>query len=128
VPPIYQPEVAAEAIVFASKSRRKEIYVGLSTVIAVVGNKLFPRLGDYYLGKTGIQGQQTPEMDNPDKPNNLYQPVGGDPGAHGRFDARARSFSLQLWADKNRAALATVGLFALICSSLGLLLRKGASR
>jgi NAD(P)-dependent dehydrogenase (short-subunit alcohol dehydrogenase family) len=114
VPPIYQPEVAAEAIVFASKSRRREIYVGLPTVIAIIGNKLFPRLGDWYLGKTGIQGQQTGEKADPDKPNNLYEPVGGDPGAHGRFDDRARRFSLQLWADKNREWLALVGIAAIL--------------
>jgi short-subunit dehydrogenase len=102
VPPIYQPEVAAQAIVYASKSKRREIYVGLSTVIAIVGNKLFPRLGDYYLGKTGVKGQQTKELDDPNKPNNLYEPVDGDPGAHGRFDSRSRSFSPQLWTDMHR--------------------------
>jgi short-subunit dehydrogenase len=102
VPPIYQPEVAAEAIVFASKNNRREIYVGLPTVIAIIGNKLFPRLGDLYLGKTGVKGQQTKEPADPDKPNNLYEPVGGDPGAHGRFDARAHRFSPQLWSDMHR--------------------------
>jgi short-subunit dehydrogenase len=102
VPPIYQPEIAAKAIVFASKNRRREIYVGLPTVIAIVGNKLFPRLGDWYLGKTGVKGQQTKEKADPGKPNNLYEPVGGDPGAHGRFDNRAHSFSPQLWTDMHR--------------------------
>jgi short-subunit dehydrogenase len=102
VPPIYQPEVAAEAIVFASKSNRREIYVGLPTVIAIIGNKLFPRLGDWYLGRTGVKGQQTSELADPNKPNNLYEPVGGDPGAHGRFDDRAHSFSPQLWTDMHR--------------------------
>jgi short-subunit dehydrogenase len=72
VPPIYQPEVAARAIVFASKNSRREIYVGLPTVIAIIGNKLFPRLGDWYLGRTGVKGQQTGEPADPDKPNNLY--------------------------------------------------------
>jgi short-subunit dehydrogenase len=102
VPPIYQPEVAAEAIVFASKNNRREIYVGLPTVIAIIGNKLFPRLGDWYLGKTGVKGQQTKELADHSKPNNLYEPVGGDPGAHGRFDDRAYSFSPQLWTDMHR--------------------------
>jgi short-subunit dehydrogenase len=102
VPPIYQPEIAAEAIVFASKNKRREIYVGLPTVIAIVGNKLFPRLGDWYLGRTGVKGQQTGEKADPDKPNNLYEPVGGDPGAHGRFDDRAYSFSPQLWTSLHR--------------------------
>jgi NAD(P)-dependent dehydrogenase (short-subunit alcohol dehydrogenase family) len=122
VPPIYQPEVAAQAIVFASKNKRREIYVGLPTVIAIIGNKLFPRLGDLYLGKTGVKGQQTSEPADPDKPNNLYEPVGGDPGAHGRFDDRAHAFSPQLWTDMHRewiaggllvGALAAVGGFLL---------------
>ena len=102
VPPIYQPEIAAEAIVFASKNTRREIYVGLPTVIAIIGNKLFPRLGDWYLGKTGVKGQQTPEEADHNKPDNLYESVGGDPGAHGRFDDRAHSFSPQLWTSLHR--------------------------
>jgi short-subunit dehydrogenase len=106
VPPIYQPEVAARAIVYASKNKRKEIYVGLPTVIAVIGNKFFPRLGDLYLGKTGVKGQQTSEKADHSKPNNLYEPVGGDPGAHGRFDNRAYPFSPQLWTDMHREWIA----------------------
>ena len=102
VPPIFQPEVAATAIVFASKHKRREIYVGLPTVIAIIGNKMFPRLGDLYLGKTGVQGQQTSEKADPNQPNNLYEPVGGDPGAHGRFDSRAQGWSPQLWTDLHR--------------------------
>jgi NAD(P)-dependent dehydrogenase (short-subunit alcohol dehydrogenase family) len=102
VPPIYQPEVAARAIVFASKNRRREIYVGLPTVIAIIGNKLFPRLGDLYLGKTGVEGQQTNEKADDNKPNNLYEPVAGDPGAHGRFDDRASAHSIQLYTDLHR--------------------------
>ncbi len=106
VPPIYQPEVAARAIVFASKNKRREIYVGLPTVIAIVGNKLFPRLGDLYLGKNGVKSQQTNERADPNRPDNLYQPVGGDPGAHGRFDERAHPFSPQLWTDMHRGWIA----------------------
>jgi NAD(P)-dependent dehydrogenase (short-subunit alcohol dehydrogenase family) len=102
VPPIYQPEVAARAILFAAKNRRREIFVGLSTVIAIEGNKLLPGLGDFYLGKTGVESQQTGEKDDPDKPNNLYEPVAGDPGAHGAFDARATPSSLELWTDLHR--------------------------
>lgn len=117
VPPIYQPEVAAQAIVFASKNKRREVYVGLSTVIAIIGNKLFPRLGDLYLGKTGVNSQQTREKADPDKPDNLYEPVGGDPGAHGRFDKRAHSFSPQLWTDMHRNWIVggvAFGLLALV--------------
>ena len=102
VPPIYQPEVAAEAIVFASKNKRREIYVGLPTVIAIVGNKLFPRLGDWYLGTTGVKGQQTKQKADHGKPDNLFEPVGGDHGAHGRFDDRAYRHSPQLWTNLHR--------------------------
>ncbi len=123
VPPIYQPEVAAEAIVYASKSRRRAIYVGLPTVIAIVGNKLFPGLGDLYLGKTGIKSQQTAEPSDRGRPDNLYEPVSGDYGAHGRFDDRAHSFSIQLWADIHRGWLAAVGVTVLL-TGLGVLLAR----
>jgi hypothetical protein len=113
VPPIYQPEVAADAIVFASRNRRREIYVGMPTVIAIIGNKLFPKLGDFYLGKKGIQSQQTSERSDPNQPNNLFEPVVGDRGAHGRFDDRAHSFSWQLWVDKNQRWFAMAGWAAL---------------
>jgi short-subunit dehydrogenase len=110
VPPIYQPEIAAEAIVFASRTNRREIYVGASTVMAVIGNKLLPGLGDYYLAKTGIKSQQTSEVADPSLPGNLYETVPGDPGAHGRFDRQTRRSSWQLWADKNRLLLGGVAL------------------
>ncbi len=118
VPPIYQPEVAARAIVFASRNKRREIYVGFPTVIAIIGNKLFPRLGDLYLGKNGVKSQQTSERADPNRPNNLYEPVGGDPGAHGRFDARAHPFSPQLWTDMHRGWIAG-GLLAAAAGLLG---------
>jgi short-subunit dehydrogenase len=123
VPPIYQPEIAAEAIVFASRNRRREIYVGLSTVIAIIGNKLFPSLGDWYLGSTGIKSQQTSQKGDPAKPNNLYAPVNGDPGAHGRFDARARSHSPQLWTDRRRDWIAAGLLTGAVALLSALLLR-----
>jgi short-subunit dehydrogenase len=123
VPPIYQPEVAARAVVYASKNSRREIYVGLSTVIAIVGNKLFPRLGDLYLGKTGIEGQQTKEPADPNAPNNLYEPVSGDPGAHGRFDKRAHGFSPQLWTDMHRDWIAG-GLLLGVAAVIGTLLAR----
>ena len=124
VPPIYQPEVAAEAIVFASRNKRREIYVGLPTVIAIVGNKLFPRLGDWYLGKTGVKGQQTPEKAEHGRPDNLYHPVGGDRGAHGRFDQRAYSFSPQLWTDLHRTWIVGVGLAAALAAAATVLTER----
>jgi short-subunit dehydrogenase len=119
VPPIFQPEVAARAIVYASRHRRREIYVGMPTVIAIIGNKLFPRLGDWYLGKTGVDSQQTDEKADPARPDNLYEPVDGDPGAHGRFDARARGFSPQLWTDLHREWIASGMLLVVFTAFCG---------
>lgn len=102
VPPIFQPEVAADAIVFAATHNRREIYVGYPTVQAIVGNKLAPGFADWYLARHGFQSQQTDQPADPDRPDNLMAPLPGDAGAHGVFDDRARSFSPQLWATKHR--------------------------
>lgn len=123
VPPIYQPEVAADAIVFASHHDRREIYVGLPTIEAVVGNKLFPGLLDHYLGCTGFGSQQTDERRDPSQPDNLFHPVPGDHGAHGSFDSRARNRSLQLWSDKHRTFLG-VCCAAVLVSTLAALFAR----
>lgn len=124
VPPIYQPEVIAKAIAWAAQNPPRELYVGLSTVIAIEGNKFFPHFGDWYLGKTGYDSQQTHEPDNPSRPNNLWEPVGGDHGAHGAFDARARCFSLQAWLTTRGRMLKWLGALTL-ASGLGLAIQKG---
>ncbi|EDY20889.1 short-chain dehydrogenase/reductase SDR [Chthoniobacter flavus Ellin428] len=124
VPPIYQPEVAADAIVFASHHDRREIYVGLPTVEAVVGNKWFPGLLDHYLGRTGFDSQQTNEPKDPDQPDNLFHPVPGDHGAHGSFDSRSCNTSLQLWTDKHRTFLGICCLGILLSMVTALLPRK----
>src|SRR5262245_60385240 len=110
VPPIYQPEVAAEAIVQATHHLRHEFYVGFSTVKAIIGNKLIPGVADWYLARTGYTAQQTDEPVDPNRPHNLWEPVLGDHGAHGTFDAHARDTSVQLWADTHRGWLALAGL------------------
>ncbi len=110
VPPIYQPEVAAKAIVFAARHRRREVFVGGSTAVVIEGNKLAPGLGDYYLARTGFDSQMTDEPVRADRPNNLWAPLPGDHGAHGRFDRRATSFSWQLEATMRRGWLALAGL------------------
>jgi NAD(P)-dependent dehydrogenase (short-subunit alcohol dehydrogenase family) len=107
VPPIYQPEIAAEAIVWASRhGDKRELYVGMPTVKAVLGNKFMAPLLDRYLARTGYESQQTDGIDLHDRPTDLWAPVAGDHGAHGSFDDRARSFSLQTWASLNRRPLA----------------------
>ena len=121
VPPIFQPEVAARAIYFAAHARRREMSVGMPTVVAIYGNKLAPGLGDYYLGSQGYESQQTDEPVDPNRPHNLWERVAGDHGAHGIFDARASSSSPQLWANMNRGwltALAGLGLATVACAAL----------
>lgn len=99
---IYQPEVAADAILFAAEHDRREIYVGYPTVQAIVGDKIAPELGDYVLAKTGFKGQQTDEPEEPNRKHNLWEPIPGDHGAHGNFDAEATDFSPELWLSKNK--------------------------
>jgi hypothetical protein len=106
VPPIYQPEIAADAIVWAIDHPRREYFVGGSTVMAIVGNKFAPRVADWYLARTNVKGQQTSEPIPPDRPDYLFSPLPGDRGAHGRFDAKAHGRSPTWWATKHRAKLA----------------------
>src|SRR5919198_2691325 len=97
VPPVYQPEVAADAVHWAAHHRRKEVYVGVPTVYTILGNKLTPLLADRYLAATAVTGQQM-KGEPPDPRNregNLFEPDAGDPGAHGRFDSKAHSRSVQ---------------------------------
>ena len=97
VPPIFQPEVGAEAVYWAAHHNRREVYVGLSTLQAVIGNMAIPGLLDFYLARTGYNGQQTEQPVSPDRPDNLWEPVSGDHGPHGIFDDRARDSSPELW-------------------------------
>ena len=120
VPPIFQPEVGARAVYWAAHHNRRELYVGLPTVEAIEANKVVPGLLDRYLGRTGYDSQQTNEPEDPNRPNNLWEPVPGDHGAHGTFDERAHPRSYELWAARYRnwiaAGLCTVagaGYFAL---------------
>lgn len=108
VPPIYQPEVAAKAIVWASENRRRELLVGAPTVATVVGNKLMPGLVMRYLAKTGYASQQTPEPASP-REGNLFRPVEVDFGAHGAFDVRATYRSPQLYLTTHRTAAFALG-------------------
>lgn len=113
VPPIFQPEVAADAVVYAATHRVREVFVGFSTVKAIVGNRFFPGLLDRYLGRTCFQAQQTEAPRDPVQPNNLFAPVGGDFGAHGDFGARARKFSLQFWLARHwKLGVAALALVA----------------
>ena len=99
VPPIYQPEVPARAIVHAAYHWRREWCVGASTVMAVMGSKFIPGLLDHYLaGKRAWEGQETGQPVSPQRPDNLFEPVPGDYGAHGIFDDKAPSGQLAMVA------------------------------
>src|SRR5205823_5847744 len=104
--PIFQPEIGAEAIYWAAHQRRREIDIGLPTVMAHQGQKIVPSLGDRYLASSAYEGQQTTEPIAPGRPDNLFAPVEGDYGAHGTFDAEARKTSLQFWINRNRGGVA----------------------
>jgi len=113
VPPIFQPEVAAEAIVWAAYCGRREVNVGWPTTKAVVGNNFFPGLGDRYLAHNGYEAQMIDEPEDPHRANNLWSPLPGDAGAHGVFDDRSTPRSLQLELNKQRPwLLAALGLIA----------------
>ena len=123
VPPIFQPEVGARAIYWAAHHTRREVYVGWPTVEAIIGNKLAPGLLDRYLGKTGFASQQTCELEDPSRPNNLWKPLKGDHGAHGAFDRRAHESSWELRASVNRSWIG-VGV-AVIAAAVWLASRRG---
>ncbi len=113
VPPIFEPEVGARAVYWAAHHNRREVLVGRSTVAAVTGQKVIPGLLDQYLGRTGYKSQQTSEPEIPDRPDNLWQPVPGDHGAHGRFDNRSQKQSYELWGETHRP-LVLAGMGALM--------------
>jgi NAD(P)-dependent dehydrogenase (short-subunit alcohol dehydrogenase family) len=106
VPPIYQPEVIAKAVVHAAVHPAREMWVAPSAIQAILGQRLAPGLLDRYLGRTGYAAQQMSLRDRPGRPDNLWESVPGDRGAHGRFDDQSRSRSLEVWARTHRAPLA----------------------
>jgi len=102
VPPVFQPEVAARAILWAAHHRRRELLVGGPTLKAVWLNKFIPGLLDRYLAHFGYSSQESAMKVAPDRRDNLYEPVRGDFGAHGRFDAQSHPTSVDLWLSTHR--------------------------
>ena len=105
VPPIFEPDVAARAIYWASHHTRREVFVGGPTVKAIYGQNFVPGLADWYLGTHGYQSQQTSEPVPPDRPDNLFRPVKGDYAADGIFTQKAKAFSLQNWMNLHRTTI-----------------------
>ncbi|HEY4002247.1 MAG TPA: SDR family oxidoreductase [Candidatus Xenobia bacterium] len=115
VPPIYQPEMIAEAVTWLVDHPRRELVIGGSSWKAILGNHLVPGYIDRYLAQVGYQSQQTAEPVEPGRLDNLWQPVPGDHGAHGTFDNRAHTFTwTQLWSEHRGAILASLAALGLV--------------
>ena len=112
VPPIYQPEVAGRAVAWAAEHPRREVWVGAPTIWTIIGSAVAPGLVDRYLARTGYDAQQAGWPLEPERPDNLFDPPPGDPGAHGPFDDQAHRRSPQLWLNTHRRALAVGGAAA----------------
>ncbi|CAB3743261.1 SDR family oxidoreductase [Paraburkholderia rhynchosiae] len=125
VAPVFQPEVAARAIFFAATHRRREVWLGFSTVKAILANRIAPALIDRYLARAGYTGQLTDEPVEGNAAGNLFDPVPGDYGAHGRFDEEAREHSWEMFTDRHRtlfwglAGVGAVGLLRLVIKRRG---------
>jgi NAD(P)-dependent dehydrogenase (short-subunit alcohol dehydrogenase family) len=128
VPPIFQPELAARAVVFAAEHPRRELWVGGSTARALIANKIAPGLLDGELARTGYDAQQTDVPVAPDRKDNLDQALPGDRGAHGIFDAEARGNSLQFAAARHRRSVAALAALAAVSGALTWRRRTGCRR
>jgi hypothetical protein len=105
VAPVFQPEVAADAILHAADHPRRELWVGGNTVGIIMANGLAPWLGDLFLGRTNVDAQQADQPIDPGRPDYLYEPLPGDRGAHGIFDDEAKTRSLQMTLNRRRRGL-----------------------
>jgi len=112
VPPIFQPEVIADAVLWAAVHHPRELVIGGSALRAIVGQKVIPGLVDRFLATSGYDGQQTDDAADQSSPDNLYDPVPGDHGAHGRFDDRAKQWSPELAARMHAGALLSAAALA----------------
>ena len=122
---IFQPEIAAESIYHASQQRRRELWVGLPATEAILGTRVIPGFLDRKLAHDAWEGQQDKEAISPDRRDNLWEPVPGDHGAHGRFDGEARAHSLQAWAVTHPWGAAALVLPVLALGlALGALVRR----
>ena len=128
VPPIYDPEVAARAIVHSAFHPRREMWVGVPTFWTIIGERLAPGIVDRYLAKTAFSSQQTDDALDPEGHDNLFDAVDEDRGARGPFDERAHSASPMLWASLHRSALTWAGAAAAGLAAAGIAARAGMHR
>ena len=126
VAPIFEPEVPARAIFFAATHRRREVWVGFPTVKAILANRIAPGWIDEYLASAGYTGQLTDETLPANAPGNLFEPVPGDYGAHGRFDSRSRLGSWEMFTDRHRMAFWAAAGIGLVTGAYSLARRLKA--
>ena len=125
---VYQPEVAGRAVYAAAHTERKEMLVGLPTVEAVWGNKVASSLLDEYLAATGFKSQQRPERVQPDRKDNLFEPVAGDHGARGSFSDEAVDSSAELWVSEHKKELSLAALGAAAVAGVGFMLASRSDK
>jgi NAD(P)-dependent dehydrogenase (short-subunit alcohol dehydrogenase family) len=125
VPPIFAPATIADAILYAAEHPVRELTVTGSALKAVLGQKLAPGLIDRYLARAGYESQQRPEADEPDRPDNLFEPLAGDRGAEGSFTRQSRASSFQLWLREHPAV--GVATSALVAAGVALTARRRAA-
>lgn len=113
---IFEPEVAAKAVVQVARDHQRELYVGYPTVQTILGNKILPGYLDRYLADTGFDGQQTNEPVSPNRQHNLYEPVAGDHGARGTFSKDSWDHSPETWMATHKKT--TLGLIAGIAAGI----------
>jgi NAD(P)-dependent dehydrogenase (short-subunit alcohol dehydrogenase family) len=117
---VYEPEVAAKAIVFAAAHNRRSVWVGYPTFKAIVGNKIAPWYADWVLSRTGYKGQQTNEPVAADRKDNVWEPVHEDRGAHGGFGDIAATKSYTLWAGIHRNLIRSVAGLTIVAIVLAI--------
>ena len=124
VPPIYQPEIAADAIAHMAEHPRRSMWVGMPTVLTIIGNRIAPWLLDRYLAKSNVKAQQSAEHDPPGSETNVWEPVyGAEVAAHGVFDDKARDRAIQPWMARNRGTVAAAAFSVIAVLGLG---RRGS--
>jgi NAD(P)-dependent dehydrogenase (short-subunit alcohol dehydrogenase family) len=124
VAPVYQPELAARAVVAAAEHpARREWWVGGSTALSTMGNAIVPGAGDRYLARTNYAAQLAEDTISPDRPDNLFEPVPGDHGARGRFSGESTEHSVQWTLTRHRRLLIGAGLASAVAAAAGIKLR-----
>lgn len=121
---IFQPEIAAREIVKMTHSNDRLRMVGFSTVKTILGNKLVPKYLDYYMANHGFQGQFTNEPEDPDRKDNLWEPIPEDRGIHGNFDDQARDYSIYNKINDNRKTLALLGGIVVVAVLISKLFKR----